>query len=513
MYKKLITASTKPFSLVSSFPTSLQTHISKANPLVAISAASSSSQQRNKKSSKEQKSKDAKWMRQAGVFKYKKPKYQMKKADTDDIPIFRLFDEAKATIREEDQWDAVLYNNEQIPKEGETELRPITENSFYKLINKYTREELENMSIGEMDRELDDPNWDAFEYHLSLSQNQKDDIAFQLANELLPGLMQTPREILLPHVSDLEPHFENDFSKLPKNHSDRKVIEGRLVTDEYLKQVHEHYGKPGESPEETFAALRLYEEALSYEKNEYEQEKELAEKVRQEQNKIKHVKRDDLDRMFELHKKDPAYWTGERLALEFGITREQAWCSLLLREWDEAERTGKPFSFDKAKIIFSEDIRRSDKEDRDRKKGQATPKILTHQITEEEAYKRFLEESSKPMNTASDDNLPDYVKYPFQEYVIGEQESKKVEVIEKEVENKTGFGSDVSRYKLYVAEMKKKFDDERARRFMVSEEDGTLRTMSESELAFMHRHKTFPKTREGLGGKQKRKNLRRKREF
>ncbi|KAG2381633.1 hypothetical protein C9374_006017 [Naegleria lovaniensis] len=512
MYKKLITASTKPFSWVS-FPTSLQTHINKANPLVAISA-SSSSQQRNKKSTKEQKSKDAKWMRQAGVFKYKKPKYQMKKAEeTDDVPIFKLFDQAKEELREEDQWHAVLYNDEKIPKEGETELRPITENSFYKLINKYSREELENMTIGEMDKELDDPDWDAFEFHLALSQNQKDDILFQIADQLLPGLMQTPREFLLPHVSDLEPQFPNDYSKLPKNPSDRKVIEGRLVTDEYLKKIHEHYGHQGSTPEETFAAYRLYQEALSYEKSEYEQEKELAEKVRGEAHNIKHVKRDDLDRMFELHKKDPAYWTGERLALEYGITREQAWCSLLLREWDEAQQTGKPFSFDKARIIFDEDIRRSDKEDRQRKKEREAPKMLTNQITEEEAYKRFLEESSKPMNTASDDNLPDYVKYPFQEFVIGEQESKKVEAIEKEVENKTGFGSEVSRYKLYVAEMKKKFDDERARRFMVSEEDGTLRTMSEAELAFMHRHKTFPKTREGLGGKQKRKNLRRKREF
>ena len=452
-------------------------------------------------------------MRQAGVFRYKKPKYQLQKMNIDNFPVYNASEEVNDEIRENAQWQATLYNEEKIPKEGFTELKPMTENSFYKFVQKYTLEEVQNMSSGDIERELENPDRDAFELHLGLPSNLMDDLTFQLSNDLLPGLIATPREMLLPHVSDMEPDFTNDYSKLPKNPQDRKVIQGRLVTNEYLKQIHDHFGQANAKPEDTFAALCQYEEILSYESTEYNQERELAEKVREQDFALKHVSRDDLKRMFELHKKDPAYWTGEKLALEFGITREQAWSSIILQEWDEAEKTGKPFRFDKAKIIFNEDIRKANKREKEQSTPNEQPKILTKQITEEEAYKRFLEASSKPIDTASDDNLPDYVKYPFQEPVVGDQEKKQVQVLEKDVVNNTGYGSDVSRYKLYVAEMKKKFENENDRRFMVSEEDGTLRTMSQSELAFMHRHGTFPKTRQGLGGKEKRRNEIRKRKF
>lgn len=452
-------------------------------------------------------------MRQTGVFRYKKPKYQLQKMNIDNFPVYNNSSAATDELRETYQWLGVLYNDEKIPKEGYTTVKPLQENSFYKFCKSHTLEEVQNMTAGEIEKQLDDPSWDAFEFHLSLTPDEQDDLAFNLSNQLMPSLIATPREILLPHVSDMEPDFTNDYSKLPKNQTERKVVEGRLVTSEYLKQIHDRFGQAGDKPEDTFSALCLYEEALSYEESEYNHERELAEKVREQDFVLKHVSKADLSKMFELHKKDPAYWTGEKLALEFGITREQAWSSLILQEWQEAEDSGKPFRFDKAKIVFDDEIRKATKKEREETMSKSEPKILTKQITEEEAYRRFLEESSRPIDTASDDNLPDYVKYPFQEPVFGEQEQKQVQILDKEVPNKTGYGSDVSRYRLYVAEMKKKFENEKDRRFMVAEQDGSLRTMSQSELAFMHRHGSFPKTREGLGGKQKRKNQRRKREF
>ncbi|EFC46236.1 hypothetical protein NAEGRDRAFT_79168 [Naegleria gruberi] len=508
MYKKIISASTKTLSSsVTAQQSSLNTNTS------SLVISTTLTQKRYKKSSKDQKSKDAKWMRQAGVFRYKKPKYQLQKMNIDNFPVYNTSFAATDELRETYQWLGTLYNDEKLIKEGITELKPLSENSFAKFAKSHTFEEVANMTAGDIEKQLDNPSWDAFEFHLSLDADQQDDLAFNLSNTLLPSLIATPRETLLPHVSDMEPDFTNDFSKLPKNPADRKVVEGRLVTNEYLKQIHERFGQEGDSPEDTFSTLCLYEEALSYEQSEYNHEKELAEKVREQDFVLKHVSKADLGRMFELHKKDPAYWTGEKLALEFGITREQAWSSLILQEWQEAEETGKPFRYDKAKIVFNDEIRKATKREKEESMPNEVTKILTKQITEEEAYRRFLEESSKPIETASDDNLPDYIKYPFQEPVVGEQEQKQVKIIDKEVENNTGFGSDVARYKLYVAEMKKKFENESDRRFMVSEEDGSLRTMSQSELAFMHRHGTFPKTREGLGGKEKRKNERRKRRF
>ncbi|KAL9655444.1 hypothetical protein ABK040_016857 [Willaertia magna] len=501
MYKRLLGANIqKTFSLPQ--------HSLTTSPNLLLFSNYNVIQKRYKK--KGQKNKDPIWMRKAGVFRFKKAKYQEARKD-ETTPLVALKDLSEDYLDRRNDFLSWIYNPAQEPIPGVSELKPIEENSFVKLCLQLNEEEFKNMTVGEIDARLDNPDWDAFEFHLSLPDDIASDLSVEIANSLLPGLSSTPREVLLPHLADLEPKFINDYSKLPKNPENRKVVAGRLVTDEFLKAIHEKYGEPGVPPEEAFETYCLFEKLLSYEKNEFAEEKELFEMTREGTYGHKVVSKADLDRMWEMHKDNPTYWTGERLALEFGLSREQAWSQLLLHEHEEALETGKPFYYEKANIIFNEDARRDEIEEK--RQSYTKPSVLTPAYTEEEAYERFLNVTSKPSSIASDDNLPDYVKIPFQHPEITEEtEIEKTEDIGREAKY-TGYGAEKSRYKLFVAEMKARAQQHEERKYIVGEEDGSVRTMTNAETKFMQRHGTFPITRDGLGGKIKRKNKRRMRQF
>lgn len=238
----------------------------------------------------------------------------------------------------------------------------------------------------------------------------------------------------------------------------------------------------------------------------------------------------DGDKLFELHKENPDYWTGDRLAASFGITRERAWGEILIREVDEAKRTGKPFCPEKIDYLFHRDEsviktmkQRFTKND-SRSDYQFLREAYTGQIVDEDAiYQQFLEKTSKPIPASGlDDDLPEWVRRPFQPprgsirptKVATEGVESTESLLYPRVESTSGLGTHTVRQRHRIIEMmsKSRVNSGEQRKFLILETDGTLRTMEEDTKEWIC-IKPLPYTKMGLGGKEKRREKFRKREF
>jgi hypothetical protein len=199
------------------------------------------------------------------------------------------------------------------------------------------------------------------------------------------------------------------------------------------------------------------------------------------------------EKMWKLHKENPDFYTGEKLAELFGVTRQRAWAELIMREHLETE-DGK-FNYDKVAQIFKEE-----------RKEKKEPKTLSKKFkTEDEAYKDYLKISkSSVLNLSQDEKLPDFAKKPFSSYKKEEQEPTIEKISTSELEK--------NRTKLLFADIGRDKNDQN-REFRVRDKDGTLRSASWTEQSFLARKKSFPKTKKGLGGKSRRLQLKRRRIF
>eukprot|EP01080_Neovahlkampfia_damariscottae_P007903 gene7903-12371_t len=205
------------------------------------------------------------------------------------------------------------------------------------------------------------------------------------------------------------------------------------------------------------------------------------------------------EKMWNLHKENPDFYTGERLGGLFGVTRQRAWAELIMREHMETE-AGK-FNYDKVAEIFKEE----------RKKEKKIPREMSkHFKTEDEAYLDYLEIQKKSnFQYSPDENLSDFAKRPFQQHRKIEQEPQ-IQILENaKPEQKE---TEKSRTKIIFADIGKGKTDEN-RTFRVREKDGLLRSASWTEQSFLGRKRTFPKVKKGLGGSKKKKTLKRKRQF
>lgn len=211
------------------------------------------------------------------------------------------------------------------------------------------------------------------------------------------------------------------------------------------------------------------------------------------------------DKMWQLHKMDPKLWTGDRLGPLFGTSRERAWGEIMVREYEEAMRLGKPFNFDKVSLIMKDAIRRGHRNAED------NSTFKTRYLTEEQAYQDYLRASKSPPTEGGDDVLPDWAALPFQPYRKPEVEPD-IKVIE-EPKRFDKFGAIGTNSRILYIDYGRGVNNNN-REYRVRDVDGTLRTANwAEEKHFFRIGTTVKKLLSGRGNRDKRKLVRRRRAF
>lgn len=331
----------------------------------------------------------------------------------------------------------------------------------------------------------------------SLFQTKSDQFKVQLDKDLKNlGYEDMPEEEaqkLLPE--DLKQELEEL----------ERMVKGDVLSREELRKAR-------------YTMEEMLEESFITNDSEYQHAKKMADKW-----KANFVSHEQGDKMWQLHKENPDYWTGERLGRAFGVPRNAAWAQVLMREAAEAKETGKPFNSQKINAIYAKEIDKLPFNlDGSPKKGSKKPlnvdkldKKLTQGKTEEEVYAEFLKKSVEQKDD-SDDALPSWAKYPFQEASKPNIAKKDQPTIQQLpiIPNVSTLGSNYSRYGVMFAEMtSNKKQAPLDRQFLVKETDDTLRTMTTTEKEFMTRRGHVKRTKWGMGQKEFRIRKARERRF
>jgi hypothetical protein len=419
------------------------------------------------------------------------------------------------------------YNTEDVDIPGYSYRYPLEENMAYQVLTNMTEEDWENTSVGEIELAIGSMK-SVIDLIANLDEIDARELHEMMMKYAAPHLMRAFADPTLLEDFELFPAYPDHPMEFPANQS----FGGFVRNHKYIEELIEEYEI---DDEEEFAILLDFLEFERYLQDQMDPNKT---KIDAAMGRFRagHMTTDQIDKMFELHKQDPKYFTGERLADMFGIKRDAAWAYLLMAEYDEALEKGLPFNPNKAYVLFPNYNRPSSKMHKNiARSAELRRKFLKEKLmTEDEIYKAYLEESSKPIDVSTtDDALPDWVKIPFynpdgtakplteepKEESNQEKVTTQVPVkpyFDPEIPvmpNKSGLGNKTSRSRHFIVEMRRGRIDERKRIYFVLETDGKLRRMSEEERIYINRRGYLPKTTHGLGGKRKRKLLVRKREF
>lgn len=452
------------------------------------------------------------------------------------------------------EMDEILGSDK--PGSQQFRVRPGSENPFVSFVAEYASkegglQELQNMDWHEMKEKFS--NRDMIEALMSLEDRDREDVWRRICYEIYPTLqVMTTLDLQNEEASlDVEDEEENKAEEL---FTQELWSVFKTKHEEFQAQVDKDLKAAGyvEIPEEE--AQKLLPVDLKQELQELEQlvkgdvlSKEQIRSIRTSMEemleesyltndpvyqkakkaadawKANFVSHENGDKMWQLHKENPDYWTGERLGRAFGVPRNKAWAEIILREYAEAKETGKPFNPRKTEAIFAKDIAKlpfnvDGTPKTGKKKSLDSSKLdskLTHGKTEEEVYAEFLKKSVDQKDD-SDDNLPSWAKYPFQEpgnVVPTKQEQKTIQQLPM-INNVSTLGSNYSRYGIMFAEMtRNKKQAPLDRQFLVKETDDTLRTMTTTEKEFMTRRGHIKRTKWGMGKKAFRTRKVRERQF
>lgn len=321
-------------------------------------------------------------------------------------------------------------------------------------------------------------------------------------------------------MDDADEEVEQDFlrslSKYGINSVDEATLPPHLQQElDEISQMEDEMFTPESIGQISKSISRLFE--LSY----YEASPEMRNARQQaHEAKLNHVPPADAELMWTMHKQDPLYYTGERLARQFGVSRRKAWLVLLGKEQSEAAATGKTFNAEKIRLIFEKDFDEMFNVKRHRKKPERPMEgiDLKNIVSEDEVYKKFLDTSTNNDYAATgDDQLPNWVKIPFHPPVsqapLTPEQAKTVKRLPAK-QPLPSLGSLEVASPVMITEMSRHISHRNVkdRQFMIKEVDGTLRTATEDEKKHMLRRGERAKmTKWGLGGKQRRRSLFRQR--
>ncbi|KAL0481280.1 UDP-3-O-(3-hydroxymyristoyl) N-acetylglucosamine deacetylase [Acrasis kona] len=338
---------------------------------------------------------------------------------------------------------------------GLSEVRHISENRVYKVFNSLSEAEINHMTAADLEIAFGSYT-ELIGYIMALPENVAqgafDHMLPLMAEGIVEGVLEPNRESfeLLPDIDD-EPlvlpgalrkrggfvekkdigEFEEDIMEdiwedvytgeddvaadddgYPEDH----IVEEEL-TSLHLDEI---------SLQSTIAFYEFFDEM----EEEMSPNKEHAERIAQRFRAV-YMTTDKIDEMYALHKKDPQYYTGERLGDLFNISRDRAWSYLVAAEYAESLKYGLPFNMNKHAVLFPDQMQR-DKQEKEKLANYRSQKESTRSrnvdnlktSTERDIYKQFVEESSYPATTSvTDDDLPDWVKIPH--YVSGGSEQVK----------------------------------------------------------------------------------------
>lgn len=467
-----------------------------------------------------------------------------------------------------------LYNDKKIPTPGYTELIPAQEHPFVKFCLSTSDEEWEKLTYIDIIDAMS--KYDSkygrllpFEVVFNMPVEKQKELWDYVEREIHPLLLELdPMELMQYGVGDTQeelyfnerieemqkPEWKQAFENMDKLYID-SVGEKEAYTFqsfmECMNDVSEDINQEAEDLSKLFNlnedmssfttaiakrkgvdAARAYAMQMWFEGA--DRVSPRAEQVRRYLEEYKAeiaFTEQDGDKLFELHKENPNYWTGDRLGAAFGISRNQAWGEILVREADEASRTGKPFCPEKVDYLFHRDenqikvLQQRYTKRQSRSEFQMLKETTSGQIVDEDKiYRKFLEKTSRPtVASGLDDDLPDWVKIPFQPprntpktaQQVSEQEPEEQTLITyPRMESDTGLGVMTARQRHRIIDMKSKsrINQGEERRFMILETDGTLRNMEKDTVDWIS-IKPLPYTRLGLGGKVERRQKFRKRQF
>jgi hypothetical protein len=465
-----------------------------------------------------------------------------------------------------------LFNPEKVPTPDYTTLVEFEDHPFVQFCLRTTDEELDSMPISEIIKESGGDLISLFEVHFSLPIEYQDEIWDWVEREMHPELAKiNPMEYADSNIFPTEADVTIDEEMRIWNHPrvreaiinyEKKYAESltgkqkkrwlglvravrSIVNDKEseAKEIERIFSDTNVSITESIDlltrrqrvdrvhayALKMWFEGL----NEATSHADHARRYIEAYRAATTFTESDGDKMFELHKENPDYWTGDRLGAAFGISRDQAWAELLVREYDEAEKTGKPFCPEKVDYLFHRNtnalkLLQNRYVKNDKRSGvQFLKEATTGQVVDEDAiYKKFLEKTSKPISaTGLDDDLPEWVRRPFQPPRSSIRPTKTVTEAEStkpteeslrypRIESVANLGTNTVRQRHRIIDMKSKsrINAGEQRKFLMLETDGTLRTMEKDTQEWITA-KPLPYTRLGLGGKIKRRRLFRMREF
>lgn len=503
------------------------------------------------------------------------PRYHNQKEEDGDDPMRFQF---KISRRMDEAEDAnckhffELFNPEKVPTPDYTTLVEFEDHPFVQFCLSKTDEELDSMTISEIIKESGGDIISPFEVHFSLPTEYQNELWDWVEREMHPELVKInpmeyadsnifPKEVDViideemeiwnhPRVRAAVINYENKYAEsLTGKQKKRWLGLVKAVKDiakdkeAEVKEIERIFSDTTISMAEgidlltrrqrvdkTYVyALKMWFEGL----NEATSHADHARRYIEAYRAATTFTESDGDKMFELHKENPDYWAGDRLGAAFGISRDQAWAELLVRECDEAENTGKPFCSEKVDYLFHRDtnalkLLQNRYVKNDKRSGLQFLKEATtgHVVDEDAIYKKFLEKTSKPISASGlDDDLPEWVRRPFQPPRSSIRPTKTVTEAESttpteeslrypRVESEANLGTNTVRQRHRIIDMKSKsrISAGEQRRFLMLETDGTLRTMEKDTQEWITA-KPLPYTRLGLGGKIKRRRLFRMREF
>lgn len=532
------------------------------------------------------------FLRKGGQASHKKspPRYHNQEPANPIIPDplkLQLKRERVLDMNEEANYQHMLelFNREAVPTPDYTEVVKLKDHPFAKLCLEMTDEQWSKLTIFDIIELCNEKTLSPFEVHFALPLELKKQMWDWVEREMHPELMKlNPMDIMSnnigttqlemevnkqieifahPKVLDSMHKFEDDIAsklkgpRLQKWKSYLQLIQH--VKDTVNGAAHErmHLLRKGADISELTSVMSntsdssADDSSSTTQSNEPSNDKAEAYAHRmwlQGLNEVSahadHTKRyiesynasiaftdENADKLYEMHKENPDYWTGDRLGASFGITRERAWGEILIREVDEAKRTGKPFCPEKVDYLFHRDenviktMKQRFTKNESRSEFQYLREAYSGQIVDEDAiYQQFLEKTSKPIPASGlDDDLPEWVRRPFQPprgsirptEVANEKNIQSSEsLLYPRIESSSGLGTNTVRQRHRIVEMmsKSRVNSGEERKFLILETDGTLRTMEQDTKEWIC-IKPLPYTKMGLGGKAKRREMFRKREF
>lgn len=178
------------------------------------------------------------------------------------------------------------------------------------------------------------------------------------------------------------------------------------------------------------------------------------------------------DRIWGLHREDYKYWTHDRLAKTFGISKQDAKAACILGELEESIVTGRPMIPNKNIILF----------ENERRVENAKFKVSQRVRKDKDLYRDYLHDNALPTPLDEDGELVEKLR-PFA--TVGEEtDIKQTFEVLPEMENKSGLGNTLPRAKFMFKEIGK-FVTEDSRKYIVRDVDGRLRTATQKERTNM----------------------------